>query len=137
MWIVARPGADRIVLMGCLLALAALKIDPLRERGTWATLAWFGAIVEAVAGVMLMTKAWRYGAVVAVAMGGIGLLIVAGLRMFGMHPASCGCFGRADVPEWLHVLICVGLVALGGSVLGGARALPTRASTHGPDLVPK
>jgi len=114
--------AMRIVLCACLWGFGLLKLaaGPLHHTGTWAVLIWVAAIVEFLAGLLIVTPAWQTGAALTIVLGFAGLVVVVVFKAMGLNVSRCGCFGRLMVSETLHIIICVALVATAASLLSTA-----------------
>ena len=123
----------RLIVAGCLIAMAALKIvRPWPQPSVVLRSVLIAAsILEACLAIGLLMPRWRWAAFGAVVLGFLGLCAVAIMKYLGIAVHSCGCFGAIPVGEGWHLAICVAMIASGvslthratsGRAVGGFRA---------------
>lgn len=114
----------RWVLALCLAVTAASKLAGSAMSPTisaWWT--WLAFAVEILAAGLLISRAWRAGAILAGLFGVVALSAIAIMRMQGMSPGQCGCFGLWKLSDRTHVLVALGFVVVSSGLMwqSGAR----------------
>lgn len=87
------------------------------------------ALIEVAIAGLLVTSAWRVGALGLMAFSLLGLAYLAMLRLSGVPTSSCGCLGAIRVPIGAHAAVLVGFCAVARELLlspSGEAPQPTR-----------
>lgn len=130
----------RCVLAACLAVTGAAKLigssGPPSLSVWWV---WLACVVEFVAAGLLLSRLWRVGAMLGGVFGVAALLAVAIMRIQGISPSRCGCFGSWDVSDRVHVLVALGFVVISSGLMWQAGPcapseprLPYRANSDSP-----
>ena len=82
------------------------------------------AVVECLTGILLASKFWRHGALMAISLVTLLWISVLALLRLGVSPEHCGCLGAAELTTTAHFALLAGLYSLALATIIESRRIP-------------